>query len=176
MSNTINYPENYTLRGFVYENKAHSDEAETLSINPDDITLGDDDDKPSRDTQWRATLCLDKKRIADITSDHLLGPVNLVFKNEDLELSFRQQVKALKVQAHDFTEQDAFINQWMLHLAEQTYHARRLELKSKHNTLFKLEGEDTDQYHMIRDTPYTPEVEGKLRLMYGKRLAFVVRT
>lgn len=161
--NTINYPENYTIRGFIYENIPYPKRKTAVKSSTPAYT------------RWRASLCLDGKKIAQITASHP-GPINLLFITEEHEQEFSQVVRYMKLQTRDFTQEKDFIEAWILYLAEQAYHARRLELKSKHNTIFKLEGDAVDDYQMLPQQPYTPEIEGKLRLMYGKRLVFIVRS
>lgn len=64
---------------------------------------------------------------------------------------------------------------WLLEMADEWYHARRLQMTSTKHTTFRLVGDPPGTFRYIRGRPYSLEVEGQLRLTYGRRLERVYR-
>jgi hypothetical protein len=64
---------------------------------------------------------------------------------------------------------------WLLEMADDWYHARRLQMTSSKHTTFRLVGDPPGTFRYVRGRPYSLEVEGELRLTYGRRLERVYR-
>ncbi len=63
----------------------------------------------------------------------------------------------------------------LLKMSNEAYHARRLQVMSLRHTAYRLVGDAPGQFHFLRNRPYSVEVEGQLRLTYGRRLESVFR-
>lgn len=64
---------------------------------------------------------------------------------------------------------------WLLEMADDWYHARRLQIASAKHTTFRLVGDPPGTFRYVRGRPYSLEVEGQLRLTYGRRIERVYR-
>lgn len=160
---SITYPTKYQFRAFRYENK----------YQPDAPAVADSEHLDEGDDRWNATLYREGTRIGEVVSENRYGPAQITFLNPSDQALFDVELQACIPADSTLSKQD-HLNQWMLWLAEQAYHVRRLQLKTKDNTLFKLCGDPPEVYHMIRGQSYTLDIEGKLRIMYGQQLQYVV--
>lgn len=137
----------------------------------------DDDEDTDGDDQWSASLLKGKLRIGLIKSPTRQGPVTIEFHNDHAKATYQQDLKdrqdALKprqVIGMDPT------SRWMIELASVAYMKRRLDLKAKNNTIFRLQGDPEHAFHMVRGLPYSLEMEGRLRVSYGQRLTYIHRS
>lgn len=160
----INYPHDFHFRSFITES--------IKSVAPQAADPGQLDE--AGDDRWQATLYMGAIRVAEVTSEHRYGPVQISFITGHGANVFNDAIEAIRRAADIPSDQD-IAGQWMLYLAEIAYHTRRLMLKAANNTVFKLQGDPPEVYHMIRGEAYTPGVEGKLRIIYGQQLKYVLR-
>lgn len=127
------------------------------------------------DDCWRGTVMRDDRRVAQVTSAHRHGPVDVDF----VTARDRAQTTADAVQwdqAQPMSEDDPelALEAFVLALAEKAYHARQLQVQARVHTLFRLAGDPPDRFRTLRHAPYTTANEGRLRLMFGQRLVEVV--
>lgn len=157
----------YHLKNFVSKKIAGFE-----SSNDEDF----DDDQDSSDDEWSACLCKGKTRLARITSPSRFGPVQIEFFNDEAKNQFAHDLRAWAAAGTgQGMEGIPASEQWMIELAKTAYLKRRLDLKSKNNTVFRLQGDPEGCFHMVRGQPYTLEVEGRLRVSYGQRLVYIHR-
>ena len=64
---------------------------------------------------------------------------------------------------------------WLLEMADAWYHARRLQIASAKHTTFRLVGDPPGTFRYVRGRPYSLELEGQLRLTYGRRIERIYR-
>jgi hypothetical protein len=138
----------YHLRGFVYARRGADDDA------------------------WRATLMCNRRRVAKLTSEHRHGPIDVRFLSPNDHAVFLQHVASLS--PTDSQDQDAS-TAFLLQLADRAYHARRLQVMALRHTLFRLVGDPRDTFRYLRNVPYSPASEGRLRLIFGQRVEEIVR-
>lgn len=152
--NLIDNVGGYSFRGFITEKRPGTD-----------------------DMNWVGTLLSEGVRIARVqydagTGDHDIEPVDEA-AYEDF-LTFAEQWSNDQPGAEPIGRDDAG-TQLLGHLADITYHLRRLEVLSRRSATFQLRSDPPERYRFLRNAPLTQDVAAALRSRYGDDLACILR-
>lgn len=63
----------------------------------------------------------------------------------------------------------------VMEMADAAYHARRLQVMSLRHTAFRLKGDAPGRFRYLRGQPYSAEMEGRLRMTFGRRIETIYR-
>ena len=136
-------------------------------------------------TRFTATLAAGSISVAEISGEHFPD-------SQTSEAKARACIEASVVNPHFWTQFELYASTTqavvqedeacasptvvlLLKMANDAYHARRLQVMSLRHTAYRLTGDAPGQFHFLRNRPYSIETEGQLRLTYGRRLEFVFR-
>lgn len=124
-------------------------------------------------TRFTATLALNKITVAKITGES--GPTSYV-EVEPINQFYWDQFQTLSAAAAPEVEEgdDAALMR-ILQMADEAYHARRLQVVSLRFTTFRLRGDPPGVFRYLRGRPYSLKVEGELRLTFGRRIEQIFR-
>lgn len=126
--------------------------------------------------RFTATLALNRfvvAKVSGVTGEHACVDVDAINAHYWKEF---ESFAAHSISPDRFEDADASPAAMMLmDMADQAYHARRLQVTSLRHAAFRLHGDAPGVFRYLRGRAYSPEVEGELRLTFGRRLEAVFR-
>lgn len=130
--------------------------------------------KPARvaDNGFTATLLRLGTPVATLDCGHAPGDDDIVAEFvSEAERDFFQRAAATLVAPAAKSDMDPD-ERFLRDLVESTYHAGRLAVLSRSNTLFRIDGDAPGLWRQVR-APYRPALEQKIRARYpGKEIRF----
>lgn len=127
------------------------------------------------DSSFSATLAMGTRAIARINGALGAGGEIEVEPLDDFYWGEFRRVANQTVEAREQGQSESPESALILEMADEQYHARRLQVTSLRHTAFRLRGDAPGSFRYLRGRPYCLEVEGQLRLTYGRRLEEVFR-
>jgi len=125
---------------------------------------------------FTVTLMCGDQVVANIAG-HLGGEAEIEVEptNEFYWDQFQRYAAEMRAGVATWLHHDEPAASLLLEMADTAYHARRLQVTSLRHTTFRLRGDKPGTFRYLRGRPYSVEIEGQLRLTYGRRLETVYR-
>lgn len=128
---------------------------------------------------FTTTLVLDKRVVAKIhgqLASHEADRISDFVKVDVVDPFYWSEFERYaQLQREEADGVDDACTAWLVNRANAAYHERRRQVISLRTTTFRLHDDQPGAFRYLRHRPYSLEVEGWLRMTYGKRLETIYR-